>query len=170
MQNASNLHGIITTLLKAASEEWVEPARQLSVAVFSRSQQTGRRTSLWTFTHGNYHDLKLTDLVMRLLKHRLDFYTQEMMRIDKMQFGFEPGTGTTDSILISTGYRRSKSSPTNCSTLSSLILRKPSIVYKGRFSGGPRGALVPRNVIQGMHPNGVMCRSMISTVGSLALD
>ena len=40
---------------------------------------------------GNYHGLKLTDQVMKLLERVLDSFIREMVDIDAMQFGFVPG-------------------------------------------------------------------------------
>ena len=39
---------------------------------------------------GNYHSLKLSDQVMKLLERVLDSFIQEMVDIDAMQFGFVP--------------------------------------------------------------------------------
>ena len=49
---------------------------------------------------GNYRGLQLTYQVMKLLEWVLDFYIRKMLNIDKMQFGFAPGRGTTDAIFI----------------------------------------------------------------------
>ena len=46
---------------------------------------------------GNYHGLKLTNRVMKLL---MDSFIHRMVNIDEIQFGFVPGKGTTDAILI----------------------------------------------------------------------
>ena len=49
---------------------------------------------------GNYHSLKLTDQVMKLLQPVLDSFIREMVDIAAMQFGFVPGHGTTDATFI----------------------------------------------------------------------
>ena len=49
---------------------------------------------------GNYRGLKLTDQVMKLLEHLLDFFIREVVDIDTMQFGCVPGRCTTDAIFI----------------------------------------------------------------------
>ena len=49
---------------------------------------------------GNYIGLKMTDQVMKLLEWIIDSYICKMVNIDDMQFGFVPGRGTTDVILI----------------------------------------------------------------------
>ena len=43
---------------------------------------------------------ELTDQVMKLLEHVTEKYIRQMVNINEMQFGFVPGRGTTDSILI----------------------------------------------------------------------
>ena len=110
MQQGCWPSGIIAEMLKAAGEEGVELARQLTEAVFS----CGVILSDWgesfilnlykckseAFDHGNYHGLKLTDQVMELLERILDFYIRGMVNIDEMQFGFVPGRGTIDAIFI----------------------------------------------------------------------
>ena len=88
---------------KAASEEGVELARQLTEIVFS----WGVIQSDWeesfilnlyrgkgeALDHGNYRGLKLLGWV-------LDSYIGEMMNIDKMPYGFVHGRGTTDGIYV----------------------------------------------------------------------
>ena len=49
---------------------------------------------------GNYHGLKLTDQVRKLMEWVLDFYIRKMINIDVKQFGFVPSWGTTDAIFI----------------------------------------------------------------------
>ena len=49
---------------------------------------------------GNYHGLKLTDQVKKLLERVLDFNIPEMVNIDEMHFCFVSGRGTTDAIFI----------------------------------------------------------------------
>ena len=107
---AAGPSGILPEMLKAAGEEGVELVRQLTEAVFS----CGVIPSDWeesfilnlykgkgeVLDHGNYHGLKLTDQVMKLLERVLDIFIHEMVNIDEMQFGFVPGRGTTDAIFI----------------------------------------------------------------------
>ena len=57
----------------------------------------GKREAL---DRGNYHGLKLSDQVMKLLERVLDSSICKMVNIDDMQFGFVPGRGTTDAIFI----------------------------------------------------------------------
>ena len=90
--------------------ERVELARQLTEAVFS----CGAIQSDWdesfilnlykgkgkALERGNYHCLKRTDQVMKLLERVLDFFIHEMVNIDEMQFSFVSGKDTTDTIFI----------------------------------------------------------------------
>lgn len=52
-----------------------------------------------TMYRNSYRGLKLTDQVMKLLEYVLDCYIRPMVNIDKMQYGFMPGRGTTDTIV-----------------------------------------------------------------------
>ena len=49
---------------------------------------------------GNYHDLKLTEQVMKILERIVDRLIRQLMSIDDSQFGFVPGRGTTDAIFV----------------------------------------------------------------------
>ena len=49
---------------------------------------------------GNYHGLKLTEQVMKVLERNVDGLVRQMVSIDNSQFGFIPGRGTTDAIFV----------------------------------------------------------------------
>ena len=49
---------------------------------------------------GNYHDLKLTEQVMKILERIVDGLISQLVSIDNSQFGFVPGRGTTDAIFV----------------------------------------------------------------------
>ena len=97
-------------MLKAAVGEVVEVVRQLPEAVFSSSEilTDGEESFILSFYKGksealdlgNYRGLKLTDQVMKPLEWVLDFYINKMVNIGEMQFGFVPGRGTTDAMII----------------------------------------------------------------------
>ena len=107
---AAGPSGIIVEMLKAAGEKGVELVRKVAEAVFS----SGMTPVEWeerfilnlykgkgeALDCGNYHGLKLTDQVMKLLELVLDFSIHQMVNIDEMQFAFVPGRGTTDAIFI----------------------------------------------------------------------
>ena len=49
---------------------------------------------------GNYHGLKLTDQVLKVVERVIEKIMRECIVIDDMEFGFMPGCGTTDAIFI----------------------------------------------------------------------
>ena len=53
-----------------------------------------------TLERGNYHDLKLTEQVMKVLERIVDSLIRQLVSIDDSQFGFVPGRGTTDAIFV----------------------------------------------------------------------
>ena len=135
-------------MLKAAGEEGVELVRLLAETVISSGDipkdweesfilnlYKGKEEAL---DRGNYRSLKLTDQVMKLLDRMLDSFIRNMVDIDKMQFGFVPGRGTTDAIFIARhcNCKRSTLQPRSLSTSRLSILRKHSTVCLGKCSGG----------------------------------
>ena len=49
---------------------------------------------------GSYRGIKLLDQVMKVLERVIEKRLRDKVQIDKMQFGFRPGRGTTDAIFI----------------------------------------------------------------------
>ena len=49
---------------------------------------------------GNYRVLKLTEQVMKILERIVDGLIKQLVSIDDSQFGFIPGSGTTDAIFV----------------------------------------------------------------------
>ena len=49
---------------------------------------------------GNYHGLKLTEQVMKVLKRIVDGLIRQLVSINNSQFGFVPGRGTIDAIFV----------------------------------------------------------------------
>ena len=49
---------------------------------------------------GNYHSLKLTQQVMKVMERIVDGLIRWLVSIDNSQFGFVPGRGTTDAIFV----------------------------------------------------------------------
>ena len=49
---------------------------------------------------GNYRGLKLTEQAMKGIERIADSLIRQMMSIDDSQFGFVPGRGTTDAIVV----------------------------------------------------------------------
>ena len=53
-----------------------------------------------TLERANYHGLKLTEKVMKILERVVDGLIRQLVSIDDSQFGFVPGRGTTDAIFV----------------------------------------------------------------------
>ena len=74
----------------------------------ARYPLTGSRVWLSTSTRGrgthwkrgNYHGLKLTEQVMKVLERIVNGLIRQLVSIDDSQFGFFPGRGTTDTIFV----------------------------------------------------------------------
>ena len=49
---------------------------------------------------GNYHGLKLTEQVMKVLERIVDGLIRQVVSIDDSQFGFVQGRGSTDAIFV----------------------------------------------------------------------
>ena len=49
---------------------------------------------------GNYQGLKLTEHAMKILERIVNGLIRQVVSIDDSQFGFVPGRGTTDAILV----------------------------------------------------------------------
>ena len=55
---------------------------------------------------GNYQGIKLTEQVMKVIKRIVDGIIRQVVSINDSQFGFVPGRGTTDAILVSDSCMR----------------------------------------------------------------
>ena len=108
--------------------------------------------------HGNYHGLKLTDQVMKLLEWVLDSSIPQMVNIDEMQFAFVPGRSTTEAIFIVCQLQE------KCTTAANKQLYFAFVDFEKAFDCVPRKVLLwaLRNlgvdkwavrVIQGMYHN-----------------
>ena len=49
---------------------------------------------------GNYHGLKLTEQVIKVLERIVDSLIRQLVSIDDSQYGFVPGRRTTDAIFV----------------------------------------------------------------------
>ena len=109
-REAAGPSGIIAEMLKDAGEKGVGLVRKLVEAVFSSGMipvdceesfiQNLYNGKCEALDHGNYRGLKLTDQVMKLLEQVLNSPNCQMLNMDEMQFIFEPGRSTTDTIFI----------------------------------------------------------------------
>ena len=49
---------------------------------------------------GNYRGMKLTEQAMKVIERIADSLIIQVVSIDKSQFGFDPGRGTTDAMFV----------------------------------------------------------------------
>ena len=84
---------------------------------------------------GNYRGHKLLDYVMKGIERVIEKIIRERISIADMQFGFMPGRGTRDS--YSGSYKKNILLRTRNCTSHLLTLKRPSIAYQEKSSGGP---------------------------------
>ena len=97
-------------MIRAAGDMGVSMIRVLAAAII----RDGKVPSNWeqsfivclykgkgdALERGNYHGLKLTKQVMKVLERIVDGLIRQLVSIDDSQFGFVPGRGTTDAIFV----------------------------------------------------------------------
>ena len=97
-------------MIRAAGDMGVSMIRILAAAII----RDGKVPSHWeqsfivclykgkgdALERGNYHGLKLTKQVMKVLERIVDGLIRQLVSIDDSQFGFVPGRGTTDAIFV----------------------------------------------------------------------
>ena len=105
---ASGPSGIVVGMIRAAGDMGASMIRDLTVAII----RDGKVPSDWeqnfivykgkgdALERGNYHGLKLTEQVMKILERIVDGLIRQLVSIDDSQFGFVPGRGTTDAIFV----------------------------------------------------------------------
>ena len=81
---------------KSEKEEWLDSSRKLNEP-FILNLFKGKGDALEC---GIYRGLKLLEVLQKVLERILEVIIREQIDIDKMQFGFMPGRGTTDAIFI----------------------------------------------------------------------
>ena len=102
--------GIVVEMIRAAGDMGASMIRDLAVAIIrdvkvpSDWEQSfivclykGKGDAL---ERGNYHGLKLTEQVMKILERIVDGLIRQLVSIDDSQFGFVPGRDTTDAIFV----------------------------------------------------------------------
>ena len=107
---ASGPSGIVVEMIRAAGDMGASMIRDLTAAII----HDGKVPSDWeqslivchykgkgdALERGNYCSLKLTEQVMKILERIVDGLIRQLVSIDDSQFGFIPGRGTTDAILV----------------------------------------------------------------------
>ena len=102
--------GIVVEMIRVAGDMGASMIRDLAVAIIC----DGKVPSDWeqsfivclykgkgdALERGNYHGLKLTEQVMKILERIVDGLIRQLMSIDDSQFGFVSGRGTTDAIFV----------------------------------------------------------------------
>ena len=102
--------GIVVEMIRAAGDMGASMIHDLAAAII----RDGKVPSDWeqsfivclykgkgdALERGNYHCLKLTEQVMKVLERIVDGLIRQVVSIDDSQFGFVPGRGTTDAIFV----------------------------------------------------------------------
>ena len=100
--------GIVVEMIRAAGDTGASMVRDLAAATIC----DGKVPSDWeqsfivclykgdALERGNYHSLKPTEQVMKVLKRIVGGLIRQLVLIDETQFGLVPGRGTTEAILV----------------------------------------------------------------------
>ena len=102
--------GIMVEMIRVAGDMGASMICDLAVAII----RYGKVPSDWeqsfivclykgkgdALERGNYHGLKLTEQVMKILERIVDSLIRQLVSIDNSQFGFVPGRGTTNTIFV----------------------------------------------------------------------
>ena len=132
--------GIVVEMIRAAGDMGASMIRDLAAAII----RDGKVPSAWeqsfivclykgkgvTLERGNYHSLKLTEQVMKMLEKIGDSLIRQLVSTDDSQFGFVPGRGTTDAIFV---VRQLQEKHLHVAANKRLYM---SFKYLGRSSGG----------------------------------
>ena len=106
---ASGPSGIVVEMILAAGDTGASMTRDLTqsfamaryplssfiVCLYKGKWEGGVCTGM-----GNYHGLKLTEQVMKILERIVDGLIRQLVSIDDSQFGFVTGRGTTYAIFV----------------------------------------------------------------------
>ena len=110
MGKAAGPSGLVSEMLTASGEAGV----LWTVDVFNAIVREGKIPADWrrswmvsiykgrgdALECGSYRGIKLLDQVMKVFERVMEQKIRNMVTIDEMQFGFRPGSGTTDAIFI----------------------------------------------------------------------
>ena len=102
--------GIVVEMIRAAGDSGASMVCDLAAAIIRNGKvpsdweqsfivclYKGKRHALG---RGNYHGLKFTEQVMKVLEMIVDGLIRQLVSINDSQFGFVPGRGTTDAIFV----------------------------------------------------------------------
>ena len=138
--------GIIVEMLKAAGSKGIDFLCEIIISVVKH----GKIPEDWemsfilnlykgmgdAFNRGNYRGLKLTEHMMKVMERIVDGMIREMMAIDKKQFAFVPGRGTTDAIFIIRQLRRN-SCPGKISMARTWLCSLLLLTWRNRLTVSP---------------------------------
>ena len=102
--------GIVVEMIRAASDMGASMIRDLTAAII----RDGKVPYDWeqslivclykgkgdALERGNYHSLKLTEQIMKVLERIVEGLIRQLVSTDDSKFGFVPGRGTTDAIFV----------------------------------------------------------------------
>ena len=107
---ASGPSGVVTEMLKASSNICSELIAYLTKSIVRENAMPSEWDDSFIFSvfkgkgkatdRGNYRGLKLTDHGLNVVERIIEVIIRDVVNVDKMQFGFMPGRGTTDAIFI----------------------------------------------------------------------
>ena len=108
---ASGPSGIVVEMILAAGDTGASMTRDLTAAIIRDGKVPSEQFHclplqglLWGVGGctgmGNYHGLKLTEQVMKILERIVDGFIRQLVSIDDSQFGFVTGRGTTYVIFV----------------------------------------------------------------------
>ena len=107
---AAGPSGIIAEMIKAAGEPCLKLISELTNSIIFENRipadwENSFMISLYkgkgdALERGNYRGLKLLDQCLKVVDCIVEVIIRDRIEIDKMQFGFMPGQGTTDAIFI----------------------------------------------------------------------
>ena len=107
---AAGPSGIVAEMVQAAGDAGATLIRDLATAII----RDGKVPTDWeqsfivclykgkgdALDRWNYRGLKITEHVMKIIERIVDSLIRQLVSIDDSQFGFVPGSGTTDAIFV----------------------------------------------------------------------
>ena len=102
--------GIVVETIRAADDTGASMIRDLATAIIRDGKVSSDLEQSFivclymgkgdALDRGNYGGLKLTEQVMKVMERIVDGLVSQVVSIDDSQFGFVPGTATTDAIFV----------------------------------------------------------------------
>ena len=105
---AAEPSGIVAEMSKASGETGIDLVTELAISIVNE----GMVPANWEVDSiVNIYFCKLQGIehVMEVIERIVEMLVREKVNIDDMQFGFMPGRGTTDAIILVRQYKRTTS-------------------------------------------------------------